>query len=109
MRRSGLLALLLAAGSASAEAPPVNGSQNSLDLQKARADALKTKGLRRAYTKAFDLSGLPEYKPSKQMTGVIRQWGSNYLADSSLEKRLRTGSGNIIPAFALKTSLKARS
>lgn len=64
-----------------------DGSMNSLDLQKARADALKTKGLRVAYTKKFDLSGLPVYKPSAPMTGTIRQWGSNYLADSSLEKR----------------------
>ncbi len=57
----------------------------SIDLQNARADALKTKGQRRAYTQEFDLSGLPEYKPSAPLKGVIRQWGSNYLADSPLE------------------------
>jgi phosphate transport system substrate-binding protein len=41
-----------------ASGPPV-GSMNSLDLQKARADALRTKGMRRAYTREFDLSELP--------------------------------------------------
>jgi len=66
-------------------APVKAGSMNSLDLQAARADALKTKGWKRAYTHEFDLSGLPEYRPSAPMKGVIRQWGSNYLADSPLE------------------------
>jgi len=75
---------LLAPTAAEAQQAPV-GSMNSLDLQKARADALKTKGHRRAYTRVFDLSGLPDYKPAAPMTGVIRQWGSNYLADSPLE------------------------
>lgn len=75
---------MLAGPAAAQEQAPV-GSMNSLDLQNARADALKTKGFRRAYTVTFDLSELPEYKPSKPMTGVIRQWGSNYLADSPLE------------------------
>ncbi|MDB5694804.1 MAG: Phosphate transport system substrate-binding protein [Sphingomonas bacterium] len=85
MTRTMLIALALTTSAvAHAQTTPV-GSMNSLDLQKARADALKTKGLRRAYTKAFDLSGLPEYRPSKPMKGLIRQWGSNYLADSPLE------------------------
>lgn len=75
---------MLAGPAAAQEQAPV-GSMNSLDLQNARADALKTKGFRRAYTVTFDLSELPEYKPSKPMKGVIRQWGSNYLADSPLE------------------------
>jgi phosphate transport system substrate-binding protein len=58
---------------------------NSIDLQNARQEALKTKGQRQAYTKTFDLTGLPEYKPSKPMSGTIRQWGSNYLKDSPLQ------------------------
>lgn len=58
---------------------------NSIDLQKARADALKTKGYRVAYTHKFDLSGLPDYVPTAPMRGTIRQWGSNYLADSPLQ------------------------
>ncbi|PKB19029.1 phosphate transport system substrate-binding protein [Novosphingobium kunmingense] len=84
MIRLCLISLVLCAGAASAQ-PPKVGSMNSLDLQNARAEALKTKGQRRAYTKEFDLSGLPEYRPAAPMRGVIRQWGSNYLADSPLE------------------------
>lgn len=58
---------------------------NSIDLQQARASALETKGRRVAYTRSFDLSGLPEYRPSAPMSGTIRLWGSNYIADSPLQ------------------------
>jgi len=58
---------------------------NSLDLQKARAAALNIKGWKVAYSHRFDLSDLPEYRPSAPMRGTIRQWGSNYLADSPLQ------------------------
>ncbi|WP_440224397.1 PstS family phosphate ABC transporter substrate-binding protein [Dokdonella sp. MW10] len=83
MRRAALaaIAFAMAVPFAAAQDVPVA----SIELQKARADALKTKGQRRAYTTTFDLSGLPEYKPSAPLKGVIRQWGSNYLADSPLE------------------------
>lgn len=77
-----VLVLLVSATSvAGAQDVPVQ----SLGLQKARSDALKTKGWKPAYTKQFDLSGLPEYRPTRHMRGTIRQWGSNYLTDSPLE------------------------
>jgi len=75
-------ALLLAYAMAS---PAQDVPVNSLDLQKARAQALESKGWKVAYTHRFDLSDLPEYQPSAPMHGTIRQWGSNYLADSPLQ------------------------
>jgi len=81
LRRTVSALLLAFCACASAQDVPVN----SIDLQKARAAALKTKGNRIAYTHRFDLSGLPEYVPSAPMSGTIRQWGSNYLADSPLQ------------------------
>ncbi|MES2289857.1 MAG: substrate-binding domain-containing protein [Pseudomonadota bacterium] len=95
------------AASAAHGAQPKDGSQNSLDLQNARAEALKTKGMRRAYTKEFDLSGLPEYKPSAPMTGTIRQWGSNYLADSSLEKRFEDAFRKYHPQVKFENNLSS--
>jgi phosphate transport system substrate-binding protein len=86
---------------------PKDGSQNSLDLQNARAEALKTKGQRRYYTRSFDLSGLPAFKPSAPMTGVIRQWGSNYLADSSLEQRLEDGFRRYHPGVRFQNKLES--
>lgn len=32
----------------------------------------------------FDLSDLPEYNPDFEVSGTIRQWGSNYIKDSGL-------------------------
>ena len=32
----------------------------------------------------FDLSDLPEYDPDYEVSGTIRQWGSNYIQDSGL-------------------------
>ena len=78
--------ILLAAGLASTSvASAQDVPVNSIGLQKARSDALKTKGWQPAYTTKFDLSGLPEYRPTRHFRGIIRQWGSNYLADSPLE------------------------
>ena len=78
------LAMLWLAAVALADDPDA-ARVNSIDLQNARADALKSKGLKPAYTKRFDLSALPEYVPAAPMKGTIRQWGSNYLKDSPLE------------------------
>lgn len=37
-----------------------------------------------AYTRKFDLSGLPEYVPQSKPTGVLRICGNNYIGDSPL-------------------------
>jgi phosphate transport system substrate-binding protein len=103
--RLAVTALLLTVTPAAAQVQ--DGSQNSLDLQKARADALKTKGMRVAYTHRFDLSGLPEYKPTEPLTGVIRQWGSNYLADSSLEKRFEDAFRKYHPGVRFENNLSS--
>jgi len=107
----GLLVLALPAqAQTAAPAPaqaPRDGSQNSLDLQRARAEALKTKGLRRAYTREFDLSGLPHYQPQAKLAGVIRQWGSNYLSDSSLEKRFEDAFHRYHPDVRFENNLSS--
>lgn len=36
------------------------------------------------YTKKFDLSGLPHYRPTEQVSGTLRLWGCNYIGDSDL-------------------------
>ena len=37
-----------------------------------------------AYTKKFDLSGLPHYVPEEKPTGKLRVYGNNYLGDAPL-------------------------
>lgn len=53
-------------------------------LSKARAIGTKNRSAKVYYTRTFDLSSLPLYQPQQQITGVIRQWGNNYLKDSGL-------------------------
>src|SRR5690242_4292072 len=38
----------------------------------------------RAYTRQFDLSGLPSYTPKSHPRGTIRVCGNNYIGDSPL-------------------------
>ncbi|RHW18211.1 phosphate ABC transporter substrate-binding protein [Sphingomonas gilva] len=101
--RALLLALTVCWTPAAAQDVPVN----SIDLQVARADALKTKGYRRAYTTTFDLSGLPEYRPAPPMKGTIRQWGSNYLADSPLQGYFEAAFRKYHPEVRFKNNLSS--
>lgn len=80
---------------------------DSIQLQEARAEALKTKGYRRAYEVEFDLSGLPDYHPKEELSGVIRQWGSNYLADSPLEGYLEAEFQKYHPNVRFENNLSS--
>jgi phosphate transport system substrate-binding protein len=90
--------------------PPAFAQDKTLDpleLQKARAEGLKKRAARVFYTKKFDLSALPEYKPAPKMSGTIRQWGSNYLADSMLEKYLEDGFHKYHPDVKFENNLSS--
>jgi phosphate transport system substrate-binding protein len=53
-------------------------------LSKARAIGTHARKVKRFYTREFDLTGLPAYRPEGELRGTLRQWGNNYLADSGL-------------------------
>jgi phosphate transport system substrate-binding protein len=83
------------------------GSQDPLQMQHARAEWLKEKHDRVYYTKVFDLSGLPNYHPSRRLSGTIRQAGSNYLADSNLAKYLEDGFRKHHPQVKFEDDFKS--
>jgi len=58
--------------------------RNGLDVQKARTAHVSGRAKKVYYTHPWDLSGLPDYKPQQVVSGTIREWGSNYFADSNL-------------------------
>ncbi len=58
--------------------------RNGLDVQKARSAHVLGRAKKVYYTHPWDLSDLPVYKPEGQVSGTIREWGSNYFADSNL-------------------------
>jgi len=82
-----------------------NGVQDPLAMQRARTAWLKSKKDHPYYTQKFDLSGLPEFKPGPALTGTIRQWGSNYLADSALAKYFEDGFHRYQPGVKFSDNL----
>lgn len=50
----------------------------------ARRARMHAEAYSRAYTRRFDLSGLPNYTPRSHLHGILRVCGNNYIGDSPL-------------------------
>jgi len=85
------------------------GSTAGMAMQEARAEALKTKGKKAYYTRTFDLSGIPAYKPQQRVSGTLRMWGSNYPADGMLAGYWEEAFRKFHPEIAFDFRLKATS
>lgn len=107
---SGALALFLLLGAAPAAAQ-ADKVAHGLALQAARAKFVIVKAKKVFYTRRWDLSGLPVYRPQQQVSGTIRMWGSNYIEDSNLGKYWEEGFRKYQPgahiAFHMKTATAA--
>jgi phosphate transport system substrate-binding protein len=86
-------------------------STEGLDMQAARAKMMTVRGKKIAYTKKWDLSGLPAYEPKQKVSGTLRMWGSNYITDGFLggywEAELRKYQPDLKFEFRMKTTLAA--
>ncbi len=86
-------------------------STEGLDMQAARAKMMTARGRKIAYTRKFDLSGLPKYEPQQKVSGTIRLWGSNYITDGFLggywEAAFKKYHLNVNFDFHMKTTLAA--
>ena len=76
-----LLAALLAQYQAQPTAESKKLAPGSAAERKARMSARANAA---AYTKKFDLSGLPHYVPEEKPTGKLRIYGNNYVGDAPL-------------------------
>ena len=101
-----ILSLSQAAASAQGEGSGPGESTKGLDMQKARSAMMDARGKRVAYTKVFDLSGLPEYTPTHKVSGTIRVWGSNYITDGNLGRYWEEGFRKIHPGVKLSWHMK---
>src|SRR6266700_4225352 len=85
--------------------------EDSVAVQAAREKWVKNKGYKVYYTKKFDLSDLPHYKPEQKVSGTIRMWGSNYFTDSPLAdywiEEFHKYQPDVKFALHLKTTLHA--
>jgi phosphate transport system substrate-binding protein len=111
-----LVAVTLAQHSSAAlRAQPPSSQQpqvsEGLKLQQGRAERVVSRGKKAYYTRQFDLTGLPTYKPERSVTGSIRMWGSNYLKDGNLADYWEASFKKFHPGvtfdYHLKTSLAA--
>ena len=84
MIRRILMTLILAALATPFAYAADAADEDSVAVQAAREKWVKNKGYKVYYTKKFDLSDLPHYKPEQKVSGTIRMWGSNYFTDSPL-------------------------
>src|ERR1700726_386042 len=65
--------------------------RDPLEVQKGRDVKLQKRGAVSYYSERWDLSDLPAYQPGEAVSGVIRQWGTNYFSDSPLEQTWEEG------------------
>jgi phosphate transport system substrate-binding protein len=86
-------------------------NQDSVEVQNAREGVVKARGAKVFYSKTWDLSDLPAYKPEQQVKGTIRMWGANYLTDSPLAEWWAAAFKKFQPDadfdFHMKTTLHA--
>ena len=59
-----------------------------------------------AYTRKFDLSGLPDYKPENKPTGTLRICGNNYIGDSPLGKWWKEAFEKYQPGITIEYNLQ---
>jgi phosphate transport system substrate-binding protein len=95
-----LVACVLAAGLAGAQI------RDPLEVQKGRDVKLQKRGSVSYYSERWDLDGLPAYEPRQKISGVIRQRGTNYFADSPLEKTWEEGFRKFHPGVRFETDLE---
>ena len=98
------LSLLLGASPAAAQADKV---AHGLALQAARSKFVVVKAKKVFYTKRWDLSALPDYRPQQRVSGTIRMWGSNYIEDSDLGKYWEEGFRKYQPGAHIEFHMKS--
>ena len=86
---------------ATKEAPNANKSiwtQNVTQFRKEHAVA-------GGYTKKWDLSDLPHYKPKRRLEGKLRIWGNNYIRDGYLGEYWKAAFKRFQPGIEIEYNL----
>jgi phosphate transport system substrate-binding protein len=84
-------------------------STEGLDMQAARAKMMSARGAKVAYTKQFDLSGLPKYEPKHKLKGTLRVWGSNYITDGKVGSYWEAAFRKLHPGVKIEWNMKTTS
>ena len=96
----------LAQAASSAQSQPTEESRKlpagSAAERKAR---MKARANTAAYTKSFDLSGLPPYTPEAKATGMLRLCGNNYIGDAPLGGYWKDAFEKVQPGIKIEYNL----
>jgi len=100
-------ALILAAAALAWFPQPLSAQiRDPLKVQEGREEKLKLRGSKAYYSERWNLDDLPVYTAKQKVSGVIRQWGSNYFADSSLGQRWEEGFKKYHSGISFQDELK---
>src|SRR5438105_3665361 len=99
----GLLAAVFFLAAAHAQ----EAARDSLTVQKARTATVTSRGKKQFYTRRWDLSDLPDYRPEQKVSGTIRFWGSNYFTDGNLAEYWIAAFAQYQPEIKLEFNLKS--
>src|SRR5260221_2925236 len=105
---TGLLALWLplhAAGQSSQSMPTEESKKLPPGSAAERKARMSASAAAPAYTKKFDLSGLPHYAPEEKPTGTLRIAGNNYIGDSPLAGWWRDAFNKYQPGIKIEFEL----
>jgi len=104
-----LLALTTLAMTATSAHAQTGESRKDVDVQRARNKMVEERGAAQHYTRRWNLDDLPQYIPEEKVSGTIRMWGLNYLADCNLggywEEGFRKYQPGVTFEYHLKTAL----
>ncbi len=81
-------------------------NKDAAESQAARAKWLLGQGAQVHYKSPWSLDDLPHYKPERQVSGTIREWGSNYFSDSPLSSYWETAFQKFQPGVKFQDHLK---
>jgi phosphate transport system substrate-binding protein len=95
--------LTVAALFASSALPQI---RDPLEVQKGRDAKLLKRGSIAYYSEHWSLDDLPVYTPQQSVSGVIRQWGSNYFQHSGLGKTWENGFKKYHPGIRFEDDFR---
>jgi phosphate transport system substrate-binding protein len=72
-----------------------------------RKSRMKARANQPAYTKKFDLSGLPHYVPQERPNGKLRIFGNNYVGDAPLGGWWKSAFEKVQPGITIEYNLQS--
>lgn len=100
------LACVVAAGAALAQSSQSHPNEESkkypVGSAQERKARMAARAASRAYTKSFDLSGLPAYAPESHPSGTLRVCGNNYVNDAPLGRYWKEAFEKLQPGVKIE-------